>query len=254
MTKCCSIIVFIVTILSPDSRAQKIENLRVHFGLYAFESDVKTKNMIRSFEPQTSPYAYANHQFDAQYQSLFAGFAAERNLAAKPSVSAGLQYARMTGHLEMNRMYEGPDYFYYRFREEGTVTEYYRIREFQQNAHYVGVPVDLRYSPLNRNFKITVRAGTEINYRIASNGSADFVDREMEQYEDQFIDSFDRPDPLNVIIVVGAGISYGKPGKANYGVEIAGPCVSVTQKAGGMFTPTAGAGFSLFVKVPLNVK
>jgi len=251
MTKLFLVAAMILAGTFTESSAQ-IDGLRFHVGLYAFDAEIKDGRRIRVNEPPPDTYNYRDDRFRSTYQSMFAAVSAERSLNAKFSLSAGLQYARMSGHLEANAMHRGPEYFYYRYREDGVVTEFLRVREFQENTHYIGIPVDFRFSPMTSNFKIIVRTGAQVNYKIAKSGSVEFLDQQMNQYEDEIVDSFTEAEALNLIVVVGAGLSYGKPGKPAYGVEVAAPCVYANDDAAGMFTPTAGAGFSFFIKIPLK--
>jgi hypothetical protein len=82
----------------------------------------------------------------------------------------------------------------------------------------------------------------ENNFNVGTSGHVRFFQAEMNPYEKQVLESFEKPQSYNAIMSLSGGIRFHGNGKIAGGFEIVGPTGFLTPDALGMVSPTVGMG------------
>lgn len=96
--------------------------------------------------------------------SIHLSFTPEFYLNDKFSLAAGLRLTNAMSKYESNY-----DYFYYKNKEDGYNTYYYRIKSLSQRNVYVGVPLEFRFLIRGEGRPTPyIRAGVTLNFRCTT--------------------------------------------------------------------------------------
>jgi hypothetical protein len=237
--------------LNPSASAQELRYLQMETGYTIFSAEMTDDENFRAEE-----YDYLDGlRLRSNYDVTFASAKIEVfSPNDKWGFSAGVRYSQMTGRVSNHAtLFASEEFFFYRFREDGTTTEYLTIEKIRQRTTYLGIPLEVRLYPFQkRRFNLYFKAGGDINFKIRSATEIHFHDPLMRQYEDELAEDFNSPDDVNATLHVAVGFTVGKSGKPKFGFEIPAPAIYLNPDAGGIVRPEAGSGFVVFLSIPLN--
>jgi hypothetical protein len=244
-------------LLSASVCAQHIEFIEANTGFLIFSAAVPNYKNIRANVPnfgnsQNSPLSLRG-TYDDQFGSIKLGFVSNR--LSKWTFSTGLKYSRMSSQIRSKTfaLIDANEYFFYKFRESGSITEYLTIANIRQKTDYLGIPLEARFYPFRpRRFGLFLKASAEVNLNLHSSTEVDFHDPAMRKFESQVADDFASPEELNAIFFLGPGFHFGRTGKPRFGFETALPAFFINTHAGGIVQPGAGGGFIFFISLPVN--
>jgi hypothetical protein len=237
--------------LNPSASAQELRHLQMETGFTIFSAEMTDDENFRAED-----YDYLDGvRLRSNYDVIFAGAKVEVfSPNDKWGFSTGVRYSQMTGRVSnQSTLFASEEFFFYRFREDGTTTEYLTIEKIRQRTEYLGIPLEVRLYPFQkRRFNLYFKAGGDINFRLRSTTEVHFHEPMMSLYEDDLADDFNSPDDVNATLNVAVGFTVGKSGKPKFGFEIPAPAIYLNADAGGIVRPEVGGGLVIFLSIPLN--
>jgi hypothetical protein len=250
------LLILFVIVSGSATYSQNFRYVEVNTGFRVFSAMMTENDRFRA-----DAYSYGSGSgvlsLRTTYNVVYAGAKGEMFLSnEKFRIGVGIQYSQMTGKIDNDNGwgdYNPNRFFFYRYRESGTTTEYVTIEKMEQSTSYVGVPVDVRFFPFNpRRFNLYFKVGAELNIRVATETAIDFHEPSMEEYKGEITETLAEPDAVSGLGYVAAGIQFGRPGQFKFGLEVPAPCFSLSPDATGIVKPTAGGGFMIFIAIPLT--
>ena len=161
-------------------------------------------------------------------------------LTDKFSLSTGLRVTSAGSHFNSDY-----SFFYFKAKEEGLNTYYFRINSIQQENVYVGVPLEFRFT-LRGDGRPSpyFRCGTTFNFRCTTKSTINYTKR----YHDPTasIDSKDIPtaDNFSLPVYCAAGCQFGHHN--SFSVEITFPYLVLAGSMSGMhFSDGLGGGLRM---------
>lgn len=168
--------------------------------------------------------------------SVYLSFTPEYYLTDKFSLGAGLRVTENFSKYESNY-----DYFYYKAKEDGYNTYYYRIKSVEQRNLFVGIPLEFRFTIRGDGRPSPyIRAGAAFNFRCTTaNITKPYQDgAECEDVKISTADKFTMP------VYCAAGIQLGH--QKSFCFEIQFPyTVAVGSMTGVGDTNNLGGGFQI---------
>lgn len=231
--------------------------LGVEIGIKTFDGQASDYEFIR--EAAVYYYGYYSNYSEISLMTYapFVALKAEyRLLSDKFWLSAGVQYASMTSKMgKISHSGNNSDYLYIMLDQNLDDIYYYRVKEIEEKDHYIGIPIDIRYSPfIPRYFRLYFKAGFEVNFKVASQQNVVFYDSEMKDKEGAILDLFDQPGSTYSTGTLGVGIQLGKQDKPNFRIEADFPTVVFTQEAFAFMDHSFGGGVRMSFVLPLKKK
>ncbi len=253
---CINIIMLYSQDKNENSRSNKFY-FGIETGVKMFDSQSHEYDFIR--EEAAYYYGYGNGSAEMRWISYspFASLKIEyRSLSDNFWISTGVNYSSFHSIMgESGSSADQTDYFYVLKSQNDNDSYYYKIKEVQEINHYVGVPLDIRYSPFKaRFFRLYFKLGFDFNFRVASTQSVDFYEAQMNKYEDDILDLFEESNSFYASTTFGVGIQLGKPNKPNIRIEADIPSIMLTPNAFGLMTHNYGGGGRISFVLPLNIK
>ena len=176
-----------------------------------------------------------------------------RVLNNKLGVAGGLRYTRVVSSIGKSSYWSDNDeeYFYLQYAQNGTDTEYAKVREITQRSGYLGIPLELNLYPfaaqkVNPYFK----AGATFNFNVASRTDLVFWNEEMETYEEEVAAVIEDPYPFYSSLYLGFGLQIRPAGKPGFNLEFCFPVGMITTGEEGFYDPRIGVGFRLTFRIP----
>jgi hypothetical protein len=179
-----------------------------------------------------------------------------RTMKNKFGLSGGLRFTHYVSSIGRDYYYDTPtDFFYYRFRDEETFSEYVKIKSFTQKSSYLSIPVELRYFPfMQKNFRIYFKSGAEVGFLMDYKNSVDFYNDEMDLYETEVSEDFADPSTVFTTLYFSAGIQIGRDTRPGLNLEVCLPYMFLSGEVSGLITPEFGGGLHLSFHYPLIAK
>jgi hypothetical protein len=238
--------------------AQKgVRFVGIEAGVQVLEAKIVNSERIRANISGVAAESRSN-QLRSSSTTSYAGLRFESFLLnEKFSFSTGLQFAQtrsaIAQRVSVFDWYE-PDFFFYRFREDGLNTEYVSLEEMVQTTDYLAVPVRVRFFPFKpRVFRLFFFSGASFGLKLKTESTATFNDASAQHLNDVVVQHFDKTGAFNADMYFGAGIRLGKIGRTLYGVEVSAPAFSLTPNSGGIVRPGAGVNVQFSVSIPLKM-
>ena len=186
------------------------------------------------------------------YKYYFGAKLEVRTVNNKFGLLGGIRYNRMIGSVGKNTYWsDTPDFFYLLFRQDGTTTEYLKVKEIIQSSDCFGIPLELRIFPFNqKKLRVYFKAGAEFNYVIQTKTDVMFFNEGMNMYEADVAEIVGNPKHFYSTLYFSGGIFFGKDSKPAINIEVSMPSMFITTKMSNLVTPEAGGGFQLNVQLP----
>ncbi len=198
-------------------------------------------------------YYGSSSQLQGSYQKWYLGAKTEiRSKSNRFGLFAGLRFSRVNSSLGKNQYWsDNSEFFYLLYKQEGTTTEYLRIREINRASNYIGIPLEVRFFPYRpRLFRLYFKAATELSYRISTSTEVVFDDSAMDQFQKDVLNKFDGPGNFYSSFSIAAGIKIGRDDKPNINLEAVLPSFVLTNKSSGLVNTISGGGLQLNVQFP----
>jgi hypothetical protein len=176
-----------------------------------------------------------------------------RILNNKLGVAGGLRYTRVVSSIGKSSYWSDVDekYFYLQYAQNGTNTEYAKVREITQKSGYLGIPLELNFYPFTpHNVNLYFKAGATFNFNIASHTDLVFWNEEMEPYEEEVAKVIEDPYPFYSSLYLGFGLQIRPSGKPGFNLEFCVPAGMITAGENGFYDPRTGVGFRLTFRIP----
>lgn len=241
-----------------SSTPEQIKN-RFYFGVEAGIKTFDYRSRDYSFIREEATYFYGNYENYSQiasmtYMPIFVLKAEYRMLSDKIWLSGGVDYSFMnSSQSRISQSQYDTDYLYVLLNQDQNDTYYYRVKEVEARDQYIGIPIDIRYSPfLPRFFRLYFKLGFDVNFKIASKQNVVFHDSEMNTHEEDILNLFDESKPFYSTGSLGVGFQLGKQDKPNFRIEADFPTIVITPEAFALMDHSFGGGVRMSFVLPLK--
>jgi len=202
-------------------------------------------------------YGYGNSGSLNTSMSLYSiGFKPEYSFSNdRLSVFSGLRFTRINSYMDKGSSGSG-DFFYLRYKTTSTSSEYCRVTNIEENNDYVGIPLELRYTPFRiDNFDFFVKAGTEVGFKLASKTDIAFTTESMNAYKDEILNSVGvKVNSLYSTFYGSIGVKYSPNNRINYNLDIYLPSTFLTTNNSTLIIPQNFSGFQFSVQIPITTQ
>jgi hypothetical protein len=238
--------VVLVIAAHANSAQDRQKFISLETGFAGIECQPVVQDYLRADRTLTYNYTTGTYATDIEgsMSKFHGGVRVEvRSKNNKFGFLTGLRYTQLSSAI---RRLGSPDYFYLRYDQSGTTTEYFRVREIKQVSSYLGVPFEFRFYPLEpRRITLYFFAGGEAGWRVATKNKIAFDNAAMDQYASGISKIAGSGDSFFGAAYAGAGITVGKR-KPLFSLGISLPVVVSSWST--LNTPEAGAGFNLQIQ------
>jgi hypothetical protein len=240
--------------LAQESRIKKIG---VETGITFSSSELSDLDFIRGEIPNY--YAgYSSNTLISLSNKIYVGIKSEIfSLNGKFGFAGGIRFSRFNNSVGKNDYWaSNTNYFYWLYREDGLNTEYLKVKEINQVNDYLGIPLEVRFSPARKDrlVRIYFKLGAELNYLVQTQTKIIFKDNDMGLYESELNERIEKPGKFSSSIYGGGGLRLGRNLKPSVSIEAHLLNVFLTSKSSGLVYPKEGGGFQLNMQVPIKSK
>ncbi len=170
----------------------------------------------------------------------------------KSGLLAGIRYSGFSNSLaNYYSLLNIQKFFYFKYKQSGTVTEYFRVKNISEKLDYLGIPVEIRWFPFRSPanpfyFKI----GAEFNVLIHQDHDVSFVNDAMEQYEQGLLAMIGEPAHFMALFNISGGLRINKPPIPRFNFDYCVIPVILTRRTSGLVSPTGGYGVQFNIQFP----
>lgn len=202
-------------------------------------------------------YDYNSTGYSLNTLSYYTSFGAHTEYiiaSDKMSFVCGLRFTEINNSIQHNSAWTNQTFFYYRYKQDSTRTDYVKVSRIQQKTQYLGIPLELKYYWFRRHYMISpyVIAGTEIRYRMQSSTRFTMYESAMSIYEQELLPKVTKPSNSHITFYAGIGAKIGRPDKPSILFEANLPFLFLPSTSFGMVQPKAGGGIRLSAQFPLK--
>ena len=235
-----------VTAQQPERNNRFLIN--VDFGSCFFGGELKDKWSIRQ---DVESYEYSADGRSVNHTTSSFCFSVKpeyRFFNDRASVLTGIRYTRFGSDLEKDK------YFHLRYKKEGTNTEFARVRSINEKYDYIGIPVEVQYIPIQfRHVGFYVKIGTDVNFRIQSDIDMSFVNKSMEEHQQEIFDIMDvNTNSFYSTLYASLGIKLGKVDGINFHFDIFLPSFVLTSNNSALASPGNFSGVQFSLVIPFK--
>jgi hypothetical protein len=257
---CKSIITFLfasVLFIQPVllvAQEEKKKFIGLESGYNYYVSESKNFDFIRgSVDVSTFGIGDDSNSLSVDFQNWYVGAKSEyRFHDNKLGLLCGIRFSEVSSFIKKSTSYASNlNFFYLLNKQEGTTTEFLKVKQINQNSKYLGVPVELRYFLFNIvKVRVYLKGSAEFNYRLKTNTNVMFYNPEMEPFEAEVEAKFDEPADFHLLISGGGGLKLGDESKTNLSLEAIFFSQYLSDKISGLAKPVSGGGFQVNVQIP----
>ena len=226
-----------ITILTPRLR------VGVEAGVnLLFDAKVNKPPQIRenqSYYLDDDDHYYGGFVSNYQNPGLFyLGLKAEYTLSKRFAASAGMRFSYKKTTLDSDK-----DYFLWRVSENQASTNYVKIKSITQRNYYVGVPMEIRVFPHEKDYFVRhyFILGTALNFLAASQKDVEFVNPAMEKYSSEVVSQIKEPNLFYGLFYAGIGLKIGKMNNPFGNIEVHMPLVTYGNTKSDSFSKIEGS-------------
>ncbi|MCF8370874.1 MAG: hypothetical protein K9H64_04575 [Bacteroidales bacterium] len=186
-------------------------------------------------------------------QNWYIGTKAEiRTKNNRFGLSTGVRFSQITSSMSKSTGWSGTaDFFYILNKQEGTSTEYLRVKEINQVSNYLGIPVEIKFYPTKPYFvRFFIKGAALISGRLNTSNNVVFYSDEMNPYQNDVINKFDEPKFFLGMVHGSVGIKFGHEDNINLSLEAATPSIIFTENSSSLLKPMFGGGLQLNILIP----
>ncbi|MCW3789564.1 hypothetical protein [Plebeiibacterium sediminum] len=213
------------------------------------DTELKTHDFIRKDNEQWNEYYF--DFVEGTFYSWNLGLNIERRfLDNRLAIVSGLLYSQTISGMDSDD-YSSSEFMMINISNGSSGVEYLKVKGFDQKAHYLGIPVGVKYTPLKDHFvNLYIKAGLTFDLLLGHKINTDFVNPLMNKYNDRVGKLFNDPANLYTTFDFRGGMKLGKVGQPNLNLEI-GPTVILSDDPSSITTSEVGFSFQLNVLLPL---
>jgi hypothetical protein len=253
-TKLAVLSIFLFSLTnSLHSQEKRLKYLSFESGMEFISCTPPEKDYIRG-DVNPDPYYYEPSYIRALMYKNYVGVKAEvKLLNNKLGLNGGLRYTRMMSSIGKNDYWSRrSDFLYLLYKQQGTLTEYLKVKDINQITNYIGIPVELRIYPYRpRTFQIYYKVGADFNIRLGTKTSVDFHDPAMQHYEKDVSQIIESPWLFYSTFHLAIGLKVGKDDKPGFSIEACAPVAIIANFKSSFVTPEEGGGFQINIRFPL---
>ncbi len=215
------------------------------------------KEYIRPVNDQSTYYYY--NELSAYMGLAYTGVKFEYKVVNNYlGLAGGLRYTLASASIARDSyMSSNPDYFYIKYKQDGTNTYFAKVRGIKQNTGYIGIPLELRYYPLSRRrckVEIYYKAGMAFNLKLHSKSEIEFSDEGMDRYNDEVSSVVEKTASSFSSFYLGAGLKIGNQTKPCLSIEANAPVFVAFPRGSYLLDPIVGGGIQLKFSIPIKNK
>lgn len=243
------LIVLTCVVLSFNVHGQtKAKYIGIEAGVDGIICNDFEKDYIRGYEANVDGI-YVIDKIKSRMHSVYVGVKVEQYLLNdKLGFLAGIRFLQLNSAIEKS---EKPNFFYVLTQQNGTTTEYLRVKEIDQASTYTGIPIELRYFPFGAHkFSIFFKLGAEFNFLFKTKTAVTFFDSALGIYSSEVLRKTGDPNSFYSNLYGGAGIRLGNSSKTRISIEARIPSILITSNASSLTNGNFGGGLQLNVQVP----
>jgi len=213
------------------------------------EKDYIRADIVRySYYNESASYVMAlfyKNYYGLKYENRF--------LKNKLGVVSGIRYTRTDASIGKDTYWSSKtDYFYVLSGQQGTTTEFMRVKNITQIAHYLGIPLEFRFYPYEeRKVQLYYKIGFDFNFLVGNHTNVVFRERAMNQYEEEISDIIEDPWKFYATAGLAVGLKIGDAGKPGINIEACIPSGIMRSNSSSFVSPAVGAGIQLNIRFPL---
>lgn len=244
---CC---LYMVSLCGWSQEESRIRLIGLEAGADAILGEVPEHDYIRA---EVSYYGESEKNLQSLAYKFYGGVKTElRSRNNTFGFSGGLRFSRIVTSLgKGSSYYTTSDFFYFMVEQTDNSMEYLKVREINEASSYIGIPLAVSWAPFGQHlFTVYFKGGLELNYRVNTKTTVEFVDPAMDQYNDEVVDRLRDSQKFNSILSTYGGIKIGRNPKVAFSLE-AGPSVFLTDNTSRIVDVTAGFGVQLNLHLTL---
>ena len=250
---------FLILVLSfafSPARSQELKNFTLGFEL---GSEFVTGQLNKNWNVRKNVGSY---YYDYDYGNAFGTDMTISSVGIKPEfsffknrigISSGLLYTQISSSLGKYSSDINP--FFYLLNNGGTTnTEYFKVKNIQDDNDYLGIPLEVTLLPFQLEYiGFYLKAGVELNFRFHNKTDIQFYNASMEPYEQDIIRNTGiTTNSIYSSFYSSVGMRFGKEDKIKYNLEILFPSTFLTTNNSALIVPDFYTGFKLSVLFPMK--
>jgi hypothetical protein len=173
----------------------------------------------------------------------------------KISLVAGIRFSEFvqnTGKWDL--LTEGPNYFYFLYKQDDQNTYYARVHSILQTSSYLGLPVEFSFFPIETShfYRFYMKMGAEIDVRLGTHTNINFRSDGFDFMEAQVAAQISSPSVIGFSIYNCVGIRAGAFGKPNFSLELLIPVLNTNPGSSGLLKNGFGGGLQFNYHIPIQ--
>jgi hypothetical protein len=245
-------LVFFSFVLAQPEDKEKGNNLKIGIELGGdgfWGSSIGTDRVRKSndaylFDLSECGIYFPDQAMDVFYTGVKSEYFFWRN---RIGLATGLRFSKYASSLNSDK-----DYFLWLVRQDQLTTDYVKIHDITQNSFYVGVPLELRFFPNNRELPVQhyFKLGAVFNYRLLTNNDVQFQNPAMNRYAKTVENQIGNPKNFNAYFYPTFGLKIARYPWFNVEISLLG---EIFNRKGSTFIRTdGGVGLHFSVQIPLG--
>jgi len=173
----------------------------------------------------------------------------------KFAISSGLRYYNVQSNISIYRYGSSlPAYFYLRYANSGLNTEYAKVYGIDETSHYLGIPLELKFTPLSLwKFDFYLKTGIDFGFKLGTRTDISFVNSGMEEYENQILTNLGvNSNTLFSTWYSAIGVTFGDRDKLRYSLDILLPSIYISGNNSTLVNNDIFTGFRLSLQLPVK--
>jgi hypothetical protein len=252
----------LLPVSAQEQQTLKRHNLKLafEFGTNIMVTDLEKPEQIR--ENHTAGYYYRDGYYDSGFfqetnslQTTYFGVKPEYFIFNnRVGIASGVRFTIASSELVSDR-----DNFFWKIKEDGLNTDYIRIDDIKQKSYLLGVPLEVRIFPNNRElpFQHYFKIGASFNWLLNSESQVKVTNKAMNKYEKLVHEQLPKDNAFSSFFYGAVGFKickYKEGRRIPWGnIEFQLPYLLLTGKSfaftkGGIF----GAGFQCSFQIPIG--
>lgn len=169
------------------------------------------------------------------------------------NISAGLRFSRINSYLNKNSS-SNDSYFFLKYNESGTNTEYFKVKGINENVDYLGIPLEITLTPFHFDVvNLYAKVGAEVNLKLNSQTDIDFLNNNMKTYQQGILDKVGvKVNSIYSSVYAALGIRFGRATGIKYNFEVTLPARILSSNNSSLVVPEYYSGIQFSVQIPIN--
>jgi hypothetical protein len=240
------------------SQAPRLKYAGIESGINFIACQMIDNENVRGDVPAYDEYGFETNSLTTlSYKSFFGVKGEIFALNDRLSLSSGLRFSQIVNSVGKNSYWgSGTDYFYWLSSENGTTTNYLRVKQINQKSEYIGIPVEVRGFIARRPHfaQLFLKLGIETDVCLHTKNTVEFANNAMQSHEGELKSQIKDPNTFFAAFYGGGGIRIGRETKPSVSIEGCFPYLLFSPTSLGLVEGSFGGGFQVNVQIPLIPK